>query len=375
MPVTIKVNGVANSLVHKGSGGISAATIPDVCKTPSPGGPVPVPYPNISQSATLVKGTTTIKADRMMAANKGSEFALSNGDNPGTLGGVKSSTFMKESTWISYSFDVKLQGKGAARLADKKFQNHQNTVDMGGLMQAPVEVWAELLAICKIICECDKAPITSKSGASDLKQECVEKALIAADDALGGKSPIKAEIPYNMTTSPPSPILSSQTPGLQRATQYLPRRMQELGLKSAAANGGIYQVRIPDAVITRTPGDLSPASLIQPNLKAAVEIKFNNQPRDSQQIADYQRIVGGEDDSKVVELSPQECMCSLPEPERVPALERRRNPAPAPQPSWLERNLDAIKTATGLSGAALVAYLIISEGSRLFPPRNLIPVP
>lgn len=30
---------------------------------------------------------------------------------------------------------------------------------------------------------------------------------------------------------------------------------------------------------------------------------------------------------------------------------------------------------TGLTGAALAAYLIVSEGSRLFPPRNLVPVP
>jgi hypothetical protein len=30
---------------------------------------------------------------------------------------------------------------------------------------------------------------------------------------------------------------------------------------------------------------------------------------------------------------------------------------------------------TGLTGAALVLYLIVSEGSRLFPPRNLVPVP
>jgi len=30
---------------------------------------------------------------------------------------------------------------------------------------------------------------------------------------------------------------------------------------------------------------------------------------------------------------------------------------------------------TGLTGAALVAYVIISEGSRLFPPRNAIPIP
>jgi hypothetical protein len=30
---------------------------------------------------------------------------------------------------------------------------------------------------------------------------------------------------------------------------------------------------------------------------------------------------------------------------------------------------------TGLTGIALVIYLLISEGSRVFPPRNLVPVP
>ena len=133
MPVTIKVNGTANSLVHKGSNHFSMATVPDVCKTPSPGGPIPIPYPNISQSATLDKGTTTVKADGgMMVATKGSEFILSNGDNAGVAGGVKSSTFMKESTWILYSFDVKMDGHNACRLTDKKFQNHENTADLSG---------------------------------------------------------------------------------------------------------------------------------------------------------------------------------------------------------------------------------------------------
>jgi Domain of unknown function (DUF4150) len=141
MPVTVKVNGVANSLVHKGSNGISIATIPDVCKTPSPGGPIPIPYPNISQSATLAKGTTTVKADGgMMIAIKGSEFSLSNGDNPGVAGGVKSSTFMKESTWILYSFDVKMDGKNACRLTDKKFQNHENTADLAGVFVKPTNL-------------------------------------------------------------------------------------------------------------------------------------------------------------------------------------------------------------------------------------------
>ncbi len=167
MPVTIKVNGTVNSLAHKGSNGISTATIPDVCKTPTPAGPVPMPYPNISQSATLAKGTTTVKADGgMMIAIKGSEFSLSNGDEPGVAGGVKSSTFIKESTWILYSFDVKMDGANACRLTDKKFQNHENTVDLGGLLQMPVAgPPPELQAIadcCNTAIDCDAAYFPQK---------------------------------------------------------------------------------------------------------------------------------------------------------------------------------------------------------------------
>lgn len=136
---TIKVNGTNNSLVHKGSDGVSAATLPDVCKTPSPGGPVPVPYPNVSRTTSLSKGTKSVKADGgNMIAVDGSEFSTSTGDEPGTAGGVKSGTFAKESTWITYSFDVKMEGKGACRLGDKMFQNHGNTVDLAGEAQAPV---------------------------------------------------------------------------------------------------------------------------------------------------------------------------------------------------------------------------------------------
>jgi hypothetical protein len=183
MPVTVKVNGTVNSLVHKGSNGISAATIPDVCKTPSPGGPVPIPYPNISQSATLDKGTTTVKADGgMTIATKGSEFSLSNGDNAGVAGGVKSSTFMKESTWILYSFDVKMDGQNACRLTDKKFQNHENTADLGGVIQ---QIVAQAIADLEdLVCECDKK-VNAKTDRSketcrslgDAKHECCNEAI------------------------------------------------------------------------------------------------------------------------------------------------------------------------------------------------------
>jgi hypothetical protein len=178
MPVTIKVNGTVNALVHKGSTHTSVATIPDVCKTPSPGGPVPIPYPNVSQSATLAKGTTTVKVDGgNMAAIKGSEFSMSNGDNAGVAGGVKSSTFMKESTWILYSFDVKMDGKNACRFSDKKFQNHENTADLAGVL-GPTATVADITdALCEDMCahehgaQATPKP-TNRRSSNDLEKSC-----------------------------------------------------------------------------------------------------------------------------------------------------------------------------------------------------------
>lgn len=140
MSVTVKVNGTANSLVHKGSSGRAKNTVPDVCKTPSPGGPIPVPYPVIlSMSSDLSGGTVTVNADGgNSCAIKGSNFSRCSGDEAGTAGGVKSSTNMKESAWILYSFDVKLEGQNACRKSDKMMMNHENTLCMTGEDQAEV---------------------------------------------------------------------------------------------------------------------------------------------------------------------------------------------------------------------------------------------
>jgi hypothetical protein len=130
MGLTVKVNGTDLGLVHKGSGHFAKNTAPDVCKTPSPGGPVPIPYPVImSKSSDLKNGTTTVKADGgQMIAVKGCEYATCNGDEAGTAGGVVSSTNMKEAKFILFSFDVKMDGKNACRNDDMMTMNHQNTV-------------------------------------------------------------------------------------------------------------------------------------------------------------------------------------------------------------------------------------------------------
>ncbi|MEB4673278.1 DUF4150 domain-containing protein [Enterobacteriaceae bacterium G50] len=130
--ITINVNGL--TLCHKGSEGVSHNTLPDVCKTPGEG--TPVPYENEAYSADLVKGTVSVYADGgNMIANMGSQFARSVFDEPGSMGGVNSGTHKAEAEWISHSFDVFFEGKPACRLTDKMFMNHRNTVNSEGLMQ------------------------------------------------------------------------------------------------------------------------------------------------------------------------------------------------------------------------------------------------
>jgi hypothetical protein len=102
--------------VHKGGGGFSAV-FPDVCTTPTPGGPVPIPYPNIATSSGAA--TQKVKTDGTAPMTKGANFTMSTGDEAGSAGaGVVSSKIKGRAEYVNYSFDVKIEGKTPVRLTD-----------------------------------------------------------------------------------------------------------------------------------------------------------------------------------------------------------------------------------------------------------------
>jgi hypothetical protein len=68
-------------VVHKDSSGVTIA-FPDVCKTPAPAGPVPIPYPNIGKSSDTSKGSKKVKVDGKMPSVKGEKYSTSSGDEP-----------------------------------------------------------------------------------------------------------------------------------------------------------------------------------------------------------------------------------------------------------------------------------------------------
>ena len=120
MPSTVNVN--SRTVVHASSSGIATA-FPDVCKTPSPAGPIPIPYPNIAMSADTSQGSKQVKVDGNPIMLQGSAFSKSTGDEAGSAGGVVSSVNKGKAEFILYSFDVKIEGKSVPRLADLMVQN------------------------------------------------------------------------------------------------------------------------------------------------------------------------------------------------------------------------------------------------------------
>ena len=76
-----KVNVNSRGVIQKGSEGITKA-FPDVCETPSPAGPIPIPYPNIDKSSDTSKGTKTVKIDGKETMTKASSYKKSTGDEP-----------------------------------------------------------------------------------------------------------------------------------------------------------------------------------------------------------------------------------------------------------------------------------------------------
>lgn len=134
MAVTVGVNKM--SVVHKKSNGVSPC-FPDVCKTPSPAGPVPIPYPNVAKSSDTAKGSKKVKCDGESICLKDSNFSTSTGDEPGSAGGIISGKTKGKAEFVNYSFDVKVEGKNVARALDLMLHNDKNTPPFP-VMQGPV---------------------------------------------------------------------------------------------------------------------------------------------------------------------------------------------------------------------------------------------
>jgi len=107
------------------SGGGMNMGFPDVCLTPTPVGPIPIPYPNISTGSVANPSTTalTVLTDGMPSLNQMSMVTTSSGDNAGVNMGVASGMVMGPTEFILGSFTVFKEGTPAQRLTSMTGHN------------------------------------------------------------------------------------------------------------------------------------------------------------------------------------------------------------------------------------------------------------
>jgi hypothetical protein len=164
--------------------------------------------------------------------------------------------------------------------------------------------------LCSAMCQCDNIPDVGKDG-KQLKQGCVAGRLQALDQLLAHRSPYKQEINYDMTQSPPAPVMDSAI--ATKGHPYLPGWLRKYWGTEAehapAFKAGQGLIRRPDVVIVNDPA--RPPT--QDNIKQIVEMKFPPDTLSKPQAEAYREIAG--DPNKLQKMEPSDCDCDAPEPD------------------------------------------------------------
>lgn len=119
------------------NGGAQASASPDVCKVPTPAGPVPTPFVNMGTTQMADPGglVRNVLLVNMPALNQASKLLLSNGNQPGTVGGVVSNKIMGQVQFMNGSLKVMVGGKPAVRLGVMTGQNGAPVNAVGSVIQ------------------------------------------------------------------------------------------------------------------------------------------------------------------------------------------------------------------------------------------------
>ena len=119
-------------------GGGQCFAMPDVCKTPSPGGPVPIPYPNIGMVNQVTGESKKVKFASKGVVTKKTKMTRSQGDEAGTAGGgVVSSVNMNQVLYKKGSSKVKVEGQPVQHLTAITGHNGSNANMPVGAQIAP----------------------------------------------------------------------------------------------------------------------------------------------------------------------------------------------------------------------------------------------
>ena len=137
----------------------------------------------------------------------------------------------------------------------------------------------EEVTVCGLICLCDADPLPQKR-----PSDCLTARIRALDAASGNTSRIKAEVTYDMSKTPPAPIMSRKEPWRPSMGKH--------------PKGS----RAPDVVVVKDPS--KPPT--QDNIERVIEVKFPMDRFRVDQAEDYKDIAGS---APFEVFGPKRCGC------------------------------------------------------------------
>ncbi|WP_081060361.1 nuclease [Burkholderia territorii] len=177
---------------------------------------------------------------------------------------------------------------------------------------------ADKAKLCPVMCSCNSIGVWTRGGGRLLRQKCVKERLDFENARsvrdTGEKTPYVPEVSYNMTTNPPSPIMSENDPLIphDNLLDYIRNSWPgKMAGYLAGKGAGKAQTRRPDVVIVNDPSQPP----VQSNIRAVVEMKFDDDFGPGQEDA-YRRIAG--DDDKYAPLDRADCGCGNDAREKQP---------------------------------------------------------
>ena len=118
------------------AGGMALA-VPDVCKVPTPAGPVPTPFPNMAMLNTADGFCPKVLIDSKEVIVETSKIPQSQGDEAGVGMGVTSGTQMQQVVFKQYSPKVIAGGKKVVHMLSQTAHNGSNPNAPGGTQVVP----------------------------------------------------------------------------------------------------------------------------------------------------------------------------------------------------------------------------------------------
>ncbi len=114
---------------------------PDVCLTPTPVGPVPIPYPNMAMSSATMPVVFNVLTECTPALNMMSKGLVSLGDQPGIAMGAVSHMVAGQTTYFVGCATIMIGGAPAQRLTSVTGQNCLGVIPNGpGMCIVPSQV-------------------------------------------------------------------------------------------------------------------------------------------------------------------------------------------------------------------------------------------